>query len=127
MSISRVTLPNPSPWNSVPPAQIAAAVAAGACYARAETSPTEASLHTSYRAKCGDFHKVIAMYHGQGHRPVKGIGLQGVVKITIGLPVVRTSAHYGTAFDVAGNGKGDERSSLVEAMREAMAPDESDE
>ncbi len=59
------------------------------------------------------------MYHDQGHGPVKVLGLESGVNITIGLPVVRTSVDHGTAFDIAGTGKADERS-LLEAIRQAV-------
>lgn len=72
-----------------------------------------------YRAQRGDFDLVIAMYHDQGHGPVKVLGLESGVNITIGLPVVRTSVDHGTAFDIAGTGKADERS-LLEAIRQAV-------
>jgi 4-hydroxythreonine-4-phosphate dehydrogenase len=72
-----------------------------------------------YRAQRGDFDLVIAMYHDQGHGPVKVLGLESGVNITIGLPVVRTSVDHGTAFDIAGTGKADERS-LLEAVRQAV-------
>ncbi len=72
-----------------------------------------------YRAQRGDFDLVVAMYHDQGHGPVKVLGLELGVNITIGLPVVRTSVDHGTAFDIAGTGKADERS-LLEAIRQAV-------
>jgi len=72
-----------------------------------------------FRAQRGDFDLVIAMYHDQGHGPVKVLGLEQGVNITIGLPVVRTSVDHGTAFDIAGTGKADERS-LMEAIRQAV-------
>lgn len=72
-----------------------------------------------FRAQRGDFDLVIAMYHDQGHGPVKVLGLESGVNITIGLPVVRTSVDHGTAFDIAGTGKADERS-LIEAIRQAV-------
>lgn len=71
-----------------------------------------------YLAQRGDYDMVIAMYHDQGHGPVKVLGLESGVNITIGLPVVRTSVDHGTAFDIAGTGKADERS-MLEAMRQA--------
>jgi 4-phospho-D-threonate 3-dehydrogenase / 4-phospho-D-erythronate 3-dehydrogenase len=73
-----------------------------------------------FLAQRGDFDMVIAMYHDQGHGPVKVLGLEAGVNITIGLPVVRTSVDHGTAFDIAGTGKADERS-MLEAMRQAVA------
>ena len=72
-----------------------------------------------FRAQRGDFDLVIAMYHDQGHGPVKALGLESGVNITIGLPVIRTSVDHGTAFDIAGTGKADERS-MLEAMRLAI-------
>jgi len=71
-----------------------------------------------YLAQRGDYDMVIAMYHDQGHGPVKVLGLEAGVNITIGLPVVRTSVDHGTAFDIAGTGIADERS-MLEAMRQA--------
>ena len=73
---------------------------------------------TFFRAIRGDYDLVVAMYHDQGHCPVKVLGLDAGVNITIGLPVVRTSVDHGTAFDIAGTGVADERS-LVEALRQA--------
>jgi 4-hydroxythreonine-4-phosphate dehydrogenase len=72
-----------------------------------------------YRAARGDFDLVVAMYHDQGHGPVKVLGIEAGVNITVGLPVVRTSVDHGTAFDIAGTGRADERS-LLEALRQAI-------
>ena len=71
----------------------------------------------------GDYDMVVAMYHDQGHGPVKVLGLEAGVNITVGLPVIRTSVDHGTAFDIAGQGIADERS-LIEALRQAadLAP-----
>jgi 4-hydroxythreonine-4-phosphate dehydrogenase len=76
-----------------------------------------------FLAQRGDYDMVIAMYHDQGHGPVKVLGIEAGVNITIGLPVIRTSVDHGTAFDIAGTGKVDERS-LIEALRQAaeLAP-----
>ena len=71
-----------------------------------------------FRAQRGDFDLVIAMYHDQGHGPVKALGLEAGVNVTVGLPVIRTSVDHGTAFDIAGTGQADERS-MLEAMRQA--------
>lgn len=57
-----------------------------------------------YRAVKGDFDAVIAMYHDQGHIPVKLLGFHEGVNITLGLPIIRTSVDHGTAFDIAGKG-----------------------
>jgi 4-phospho-D-threonate 3-dehydrogenase / 4-phospho-D-erythronate 3-dehydrogenase len=66
-----------------------------------------------YRASRGDFDIVVAMYHDQGHGPVKVLGIESGVNITAGLPIVRTSVDHGTAFDIAGKGVADERSLLA--------------
>jgi 4-hydroxythreonine-4-phosphate dehydrogenase len=78
----------------------------------------------------GDYDAVIAMYHDQGHIPVKLLGfsvdpatgrwtsLSGV-NVTLGLPVIRTSVDHGTAFDIAGRGTADE-TSLIEAVDYAL-------
>jgi len=77
--------------------------------------PADALL---YRAARGDFDLVVAMYHDQGHGPVKAMGLEFGVNITAGLPIVRTSVDHGTAFDIAGTGKADARS-MLEAIHHA--------
>jgi 4-hydroxythreonine-4-phosphate dehydrogenase len=78
----------------------------------------------------GAYDAVVAMYHDQGHIPVKLLGfgvdretgkwtaLNGV-NVSLGLPVIRTSVDHGTAFDIAGHGTADE-TSLVEAMDYAL-------
>ena len=73
-----------------------------------------------YLATRGDYDLVVAMYHDQGHGPVKALGLEHGVNVTAGLPIVRTSVDHGTAFDIAGTGKADERS-MLEALRQAAA------
>ena len=73
-----------------------------------------------FRAGRGDFDMVVAMYHDQGHGPVKVLGLEAGVNVTVGLPVIRTSVDHGTAFDIAGTGRADERS-LLEALRQGIA------
>ena len=73
-----------------------------------------------YLAARGDYDLVVAMYHDQGHGPVKAMGLEHGVNVTAGLPIVRTSVDHGTAFDIAGTGKADERS-MLEALRQAAA------
>lgn len=72
----------------------------------------------------GDYDLVVAMYHDQGHGPVKVLGLEAGVNITVGLPVIRTSVDHGTAFDIAGKGIADP-GSMLEALRQAveMAPE----
>jgi 4-hydroxythreonine-4-phosphate dehydrogenase len=63
----------------------------------------------------GEFDVVVAMYHDQGLIPVKYLGVEKGVNVTLGLPLVRTSPDHGTAFDIAGTGRAD-ASSLVEAL-----------
>ena len=57
-----------------------------------------------WRASKGDFDLVVAMYHDQGHIPVKLMGFDTGVNMSLGLPIVRTSVDHGTAFDIAGKG-----------------------
>ena len=64
------------------------------------------------------FDVVVAMYHDQGLIPVKYLGVDKGVNVTLGLPLVRTSPDHGTAFDIAGQGVAD-ASSLIESVRQA--------
>lgn len=66
----------------------------------------------------GEFDVVVAMYHDQGLIPVKYLGVDQGVNVTLGLPLVRTSPDHGTAFDIAGTGRADP-SSLLQAVRMA--------
>jgi 4-hydroxythreonine-4-phosphate dehydrogenase len=66
----------------------------------------------------GEFDVVVAMYHDQGLIPVKYLGVDKGVNVTLGLPMVRTSPDHGTAFDIAGSGRAD-AASLLEAVRMA--------
>jgi 4-hydroxythreonine-4-phosphate dehydrogenase len=59
------------------------------------------------QARQGRFDLVVAQYHDQGLIPVKYLGLEQGVNITLGLPFVRTSPDHGTAFDIAGQGIAD--------------------
>jgi 4-hydroxythreonine-4-phosphate dehydrogenase len=70
------------------------------------------------RAQRGEFDGVVAMYHDQGHIPLKLLSGLAAVNITLGLPIVRTSVAHGTAYDIAGTGVADGQS-LVEATRVA--------
>ena len=65
-----------------------------------------------------EFDVVVAMYHDQGLIPVKYLGVENGVNVTLGLPLVRTSPDHGTAFDIAGTGRAD-ASSLRQAVRMA--------
>jgi 4-hydroxythreonine-4-phosphate dehydrogenase len=66
----------------------------------------------------GEFDLVIAMTHDHGLIPVKYLGVEQGVNVTLGLPFVRTSPDHGTAFDIAGTGRAD-ASSLKAAIRMA--------
>jgi 4-hydroxythreonine-4-phosphate dehydrogenase len=68
------------------------------------------------RARQGEFDAVVAMYHDQGLIPVKLLGLEEGVNVTLGLPLLRTSPDHGTAFDLAGTGRADP-SSFMAALR----------
>jgi len=80
-----------------------------------------------FRAVRGDFDIVVACYHDQGHVPIKVLGLEEGVNITVGLNggIIRTSVDHGTAFDIAGKGIADERSMLAALTSAAeLAPKE---
>jgi len=72
--------------------------------------------HTA--AHPGEFDLVVAMTHDHGLIPVKYLGVEQGVNVTLGLPFVRTSPDHGTAFDIAGTGRADP-SSLIAALRMA--------
>jgi len=69
------------------------------------------------RARRGEFDIVVAQYHDQGLIPVKYMGIEQGVNVTIGLPFIRTSVDHGTAFDIAGQGIAD-ASSLAYAFEQ---------
>ena len=82
------------------------------------------------KLRARQFDAVVAMFHDQGHIPVKLLGFQvdpetgswqaiSGVNITLGLPILRTSVDHGTAFDIAGKGIAD-ANSLVEAAEYAF-------
>lgn len=70
------------------------------------------------RAMHGEFDAVVAMFHDQGHIPVKVHGFEESVSVALGLPIMRTSVDHGTAFDIAGTGQADARS-MAESIRVA--------
>ena len=81
------------------------------------------------KLRARQFDAVVAMYHDQGHIPVKLLGFEvdpatgkwqelSGVNITLGLPIIRTSVDHGTAFDIAGKGIANERS-MIEAIEYA--------
>lgn len=73
------------------------------------------------RAVTGEFDGVVAMYHDQGHIPIKLMGFDSAVNITLGLPIVRTSPTHGTAFDRAWNTDSPaDPSGMIEAILTAV-------
>lgn len=78
-----------------------------------------------FRAGRGDFDIVVACYHDQGHAPVKVMGIEDGVNITVGLKggIIRTSVDHGTAFDIAGKNIAAE-TSMIAAIQSAyeLAP-----
>jgi 4-hydroxythreonine-4-phosphate dehydrogenase len=70
------------------------------------------------KARDGAFDAVVAMYHDQGHIALKLLGMHRAVNVTLGLPIVRTSAAHGTAYDIAWQGRADS-GGMVEALRVA--------
>ena len=75
------------------------------------------------RARRGEFDLVVAMTHDHGLIPVKYLGVEQGVNVTLGLPFVRTSPDHGTAFDIAGRGIADPASLLAALqMARRLAP-----
>ncbi len=70
------------------------------------------------RAQRGEFDGVVAMYHDQGHIPLKLLSGLAAVNVTLGLPFVRTSVAHGTAYDIVDQGRA-EPDSLVRAVEVA--------
>ncbi len=70
------------------------------------------------RARRGEFDVVVAMTHDHGLIPIKYLGIEHGVNVTLGLPFVRTSPDHGTAYDIAGKGTADP-SSLIAALATA--------
>ena len=68
------------------------------------------------QASRGAYDLVVAMYHDQGHIPMKLLDFEGTVNISLGIPIIRTSVDHGTAFDIAGKNMADPRS-MKQAMR----------
>src|ERR1035438_10138704 len=70
------------------------------------------------QASRGAYDLVVAMYHDQGHIPMKLIDFEGTVNISLGIPIIRTSVDQGTGFDTPGKNQADPRS-MQQAMRVA--------
>ncbi len=78
-----------------------------------------------FQAIRGDYDVVVTHYHDQGHIAVKTHGFEQSITITLGLPIIRTSADHGTAFDIAGQIVANEASmvaAIMEAARIASTP-----
>jgi 4-hydroxythreonine-4-phosphate dehydrogenase len=75
--------------------------------------PADTMFHAAARAR---YDAAVCMYHDQALIPLKTLGFEQGVDVTLGLPIVRTSPDHGTAFDIAGTGKA-EASSLVAALK----------
>jgi 4-phospho-D-threonate 3-dehydrogenase / 4-phospho-D-erythronate 3-dehydrogenase len=73
-----------------------------------------------FQAIRGDYDVVVTMYHDQGHVAVKTHGFEQSITITLGLPMIRTSADHGTAFDIAGRGVASEASMLAAIIEAAQ-------
>lgn len=71
------------------------------------------------RATKGEFDIVVAMYHDQGHIPMKLLAFDNGVNVSIGLPIIRTSVDHGTAFDIAGTGQA-RADSMIAAIEVAV-------
>lgn len=63
-----------------------------------------------YEARRGDYDAVVAMYHDQGLAPLKMLGFDEGINVTLGLPIIRTSPDHGTAFGIAGQNKASHKS-----------------
>ena len=82
------------------------------------------------KARTGEFDIVVVQYHDQGHIPIKLMGFEGGVNVTVGLPFFRTSVDHGTAFDIAGTGRADHSSmrTAIELARDlALSENEAEE
>lgn len=75
--------------------------------------PPDTAFLRAYR---GEFDLVIAMYHDQGHIPIKMVGFEKGVNVSLGLPIIRTSVDHGTVFGKAGKGTADP-TSMIEAIK----------
>jgi 4-hydroxythreonine-4-phosphate dehydrogenase len=81
-----------------------------------EVSGPHAGDTVFLQAVRGAYDLVVAMYHDQGHIPMKLIDFERTVNISLGIPIIRTSVDHGTAFDIAGRNQADP-SSMKQAMR----------
>ena len=75
--------------------------------------PPDTAFYLAVRR--GRYDAIVCMYHDQGHIPLKLLGFEEAVNVTLGLPIIRTSVDHGTAFDIAYQGVAS-TASLVSAM-----------
>jgi len=94
---------------------IGPAVEAACAEGIAATGPIPADS-VFFRAIRGEFDVVVAMFHDQGHIPIKTHGFERSITVTLGLPIIRTSVDHGTAVDIAWKG-GASAESMVESIR----------
>ena len=99
--------------------EIAPAVAAAQQRGINAVGPVPADVVFHYAIE-GRYDTVLAMFHDQGHIPIKVYGFEDSITANLGLPFVRTSVDHGTAFDIAGKGVAD-HTSMLEAIRLAVA------
>ena len=98
---------------------IAPAVEAGRA-SSASTAPAPLPRHHLHpRPAAVEFDLIVAMYHDQGHIPMKLIDFEATVNISLGIPIIRTSVDHGTAFDIAGKNIAD-AANMKAAMRMAV-------
>jgi len=79
--------------------------------------PADTIFHQAIK---GDYDVVLAMYHDQGHIPIKVYGFEQSISVNLGLPLTRTSVDHGTAFDIAGKGIA-QATSMIEAIKLAAS------
>src|SRR5215203_1610656 len=105
--------------------QIAPAVAAAVEEGIDATGPHPPDT-VMMRARTGAFDIVVVQYHDQGHIPIKLMGFDTGVNVTVGLPFFRTSVDHGTAFDIAGTGEADPSSlrAAIDLARTLAGPEE---
>ena len=90
--------------------EIAPAVAEAKALGMDVTGPVPPDTVFYQAAIKHEFDMVVVMYHDQGHIPIKVLGFETGVNVTVGLPCIRTSVDHGTAFAIAGQGIADSRS-----------------
>ena len=98
---------------------VIAPAVAGACQTGIDCHgplPADTVFHKAVR---GAYDLVIAMYHDQGHIPIKLLDFENTVNVSLGLPIIRTSVDHGTGFDIAGKNQADP-ASMKQALRMAV-------